>query len=444
MFTRITAATRDILQSEKGVVAIQMALVMTALLGMAGLAIDIGFALDKQRQMQSAADGAAFSAAIAKSTGHPAAFSTEAYAVAGQVGFVNGANGVTVTVNNPPVSPPASAADAANASAIQVIIQQPQTLPLVSTMCSLLPSGSCSGAVVVAAQAVAKLGSGAGCALETLGGSGTGVTISNGATVTLTSCGLVANSTGNPAILVTGGATLNTQSVSSSGFTTTSGGATINATNGIKNNQTAVLDPYAGVAMPSITGSCPSLPTVACQAGGTSYGWKSTPYNLVPGVWTNGVTFGSGMTYNMSPGVYFVDRGTFQPAGGITLNGTGVTIVLTSSTGSNYATASLGNGANVTLVAPTTGATQGIVFFGDRNAPLANTQNFAGGATFSFTGAIYFPSTTVQFSGGVTNPTGCTQLIAGNIQFNGGANFQNNCAGAGTSSIGGGATSFIE
>ena len=223
MFTRITAATRDILQSEKGVVAIQMALVMTALLGMAGLAIDIGFALDKQRQMQSAADGAAFSAAIAKSTGHPAAFSTEAYAVAGQVGFVNGANGVTVTVNNPPVSPPASGADAANASAIQVIIQQPQTLPLVSTVCSLLPSGSCSGAVVVAAQAVAKLGSGAGCALETLGGSGAGVTISNGATVTLTSCGLVANSTGNPAILVTGGATLNTQSVSSSGFTTTSG-----------------------------------------------------------------------------------------------------------------------------------------------------------------------------------------------------------------------------
>ena len=46
--------------------------------------------------MQSAADGAAFSAAVAKSTGQPAAFSTEAYAVAGQVGFVNGANGVLI------------------------------------------------------------------------------------------------------------------------------------------------------------------------------------------------------------------------------------------------------------------------------------------------------------------------------------------------------------
>ena len=66
MFTRIAAAASNILQSEKGVVAIQMALIMTALLGMAGLAIDIGFALYKQRQMQSAADGAAFSAAVAK------------------------------------------------------------------------------------------------------------------------------------------------------------------------------------------------------------------------------------------------------------------------------------------------------------------------------------------------------------------------------------------
>ena len=88
----------------------------------ARLATDVGYAYYMHRQMQSAADAAAFSAAIAKSSGSPA-ISTEAYAVAGQVGFVNGANGVTVTVNNPPVSPPASATDAANTSAVQVIIQ---------------------------------------------------------------------------------------------------------------------------------------------------------------------------------------------------------------------------------------------------------------------------------------------------------------------------------
>ena len=84
MFTRFAALARNFLQAKEGAVAIQMALMMPVLIGMGALAIDIGFALYKQRQMQSAADAAAFSAAIAKSTGHPATFSTEAYAVAGR------------------------------------------------------------------------------------------------------------------------------------------------------------------------------------------------------------------------------------------------------------------------------------------------------------------------------------------------------------------------
>ena len=136
---------------EDGAVAIQMALISVVLLGMTGLATDVGYAYYVHRQMQSAADTAAFSAAIAKSNNSPS--TTEAYAVAGQVGFVNGANGATVTVNNPPVSPPATATDAANASAIQVIVQQPLTLPLISAVCSML-GGTCSGAVTMGAQAV--------------------------------------------------------------------------------------------------------------------------------------------------------------------------------------------------------------------------------------------------------------------------------------------------
>ena len=166
MFIRFAALARNFLQAKDGAVAIQMALTMTVLLGMAGLATDIGFALYKHRQMQSAADAAAFSAAIAKSTNHPA-ITTEAYGVAAQVGFVNGANGVTVTVNNPPVSPPATAADAANASAVQVIIQQPQTLPLVSA-CS---HSAYSGTFNVAAQAVASPGAGGACAWQLTGSS---------------------------------------------------------------------------------------------------------------------------------------------------------------------------------------------------------------------------------------------------------------------------------
>ena len=231
MLTRIAALARNIRQSCEGAIAIQMAIILVAMLGMAALATDIGFALYKHRQMQAAADAAAYSAAIAKSTGHPAAFRTEAYAVAGQVGFVNGANGVSITVNNPPVSPPASATDAANASAVQVIIRQPQSLPLVSLLYS--------GAFNLAAQAVATAGSsGSGCALQLSPSANPGVSIGNGATVTLKSCGMDVCSTGSTALSISGGAALkltnasgnlsSSQSVSVAGTASITNGATIN------------------------------------------------------------------------------------------------------------------------------------------------------------------------------------------------------------------------
>ena len=343
MFIRFAALARNFLQAKDGAVAIQMALTMTVLLGMAGLATDIGFALYKHRQMQSAADAAAFSAAIAKSTNHPA-ITTEAYGVAAQVGFVNGANNVTVTVNNPPVSPPATAADAANASAVQVIIQQPQTLPLVS----LLYSGTFN----VAAQAVASPGAGGACAWQLTGSANPGVSIGNGATVNLIQCGLTVCSTassGSKALSISGGAALNIKNnsgnfsssypVSVAGGASITNGATINGVSNTcqsptcKQNQGACVnaDPYAGVTMPTMPGGC-SLGIAK------SYGYSATLQTINPGVWCNGVSFGSSAQIKLNPGVYYVNGGNFNVGGAVTMTGTGVTIVLTGSASDGYST----------------------------------------------------------------------------------------------------------
>ena len=67
MFARFAALARNFLQAKDGAVAIQMALIMVVLIGMGALATDIGYALFVQRQLQSAADASAFSAAIAQS-----------------------------------------------------------------------------------------------------------------------------------------------------------------------------------------------------------------------------------------------------------------------------------------------------------------------------------------------------------------------------------------
>ena len=457
MFTRIAALARNIRQSREGAVAIQMALIFTALIGMGALASEIGFALYKHRQMQSAADAAAYGAAIAKSTGYPATLATEAYADAAAVGFVNGVNGVTIAVNNPPTSGP----NTANTSAIEVIITQPQTLTVVGAVNSLTGSANPSGLFNLGVRAVATAGSGSGCAAQLLPNQNPGVTIGNGATVTMISCGMAVCSTGNTALSMSGGTNLklcDTAScspfstkltVSVAGQASVTNGAQINNVGSCtaptcKQSQGACaanVNPYASVTMPSMAG-------LSCQPT-NSYGHSNSGLQTIsPGKYCNGLAFTNDANVKMNPGVYFVDRGSFNVGGNVILNGTGVTIVLTSSTGSNYATASIGNGANVTLAAPTTGTTQGIAFFGDPNAPWSSQaskqQTFGGGASMNITGALYFPSTQVNFNNGISNPSGCTQLIAGTINFQGGAQFSNNCAGTGTGSIGGGATTLVE
>jgi hypothetical protein len=441
MFIWIAALARNIRESREGAVAIHMALIFIAMLGVVGLATDIGFVMYKHGQMQVAADGAAYSAAIAISTNNPTNITTQADAVAGQAGFVTGTNGVTITVNNPPATGP----NTTNTSAVEVIIQQPQTLPLVGLLYS--------GAFNLGVRAVAiggAAGGGGGCALQKNPTANPGVTISNGATVDLVGCGLNVCSTattGNDALSMSGGTHLNlcttlacssfsTQSVSVAGAASVTNGAQINNVGSCtaptcKTSQGACaanVDPYANVVMPT-SGGC---------SNGTnkSYGHSNSGLQtLNPGVWCSGVSFTNDAQIKLNPGVYYVSGGNFNVGGAVQMTGTGVTIILTGS-GSNYANATIGNGATVTLSAPTTGTTAGLAVVGDPNAPSSTpSSSFGGGATMNITGALYFPTETVQFTNGIANPSGCTQLIAGSMVFNGGASFSNNCPGTGTKPI---------
>lgn len=424
MINRIATFLETFRRVRRGSVAIQIGLMLTIIVGMGALGVEITFLMYKHRQMQSAADSAALGAATALATGHPADHVLEARAIAASLGFVHGVDSTTVAVNRPPLT----GVHTADAAAVEVIVSQPQFL----TMVGLFREGLFS----VGAHAVAVLGgTGNFCVLELNTGTATGVSMSNGAVVNLALCGLAANSTGSAALSVIGGATLNAKSVSVSGNVSVTNGGKINATDGVKTYQPNVPDPYAGVARPSFSG---------CKFSNKSLGHSSSTQYLSPGVYCNGLAMTNDAVVVMNPGVYIIDRGTFQVGGAVRLTGTGVTIVLTKSTGSNYAVVSIGNGANVTLSAPTTGATAGLVFFGDRNAPLSKTSNFGGGATVNITGAIYMPTQTVTFSNGIANPSGCTQLIAGKIQFSGGAQFKNDCTNTGVSAIGATATTLVE
>jgi hypothetical protein len=295
-----------------------------------------------------------------------------------------------------------------------------------------------SGTWTITARAVAAKGSAGGYCVLSLDSSTSGnVAINNGASLTLNQCGMAVGATGAQALVVAGGSTLTANSVSVGGDVYP-GGGTITATNGIKTQQPQVANPYAAIAVPTGTG---------CKYGSAGnplhvLGWQN-PTLSADGVYCGGLTIDSGGTVAMNPGVYIINGGSFSLQGGTSLTGTGVTIVLTGS-GTDYATASVGNGTSMTLSAPTTGATKGLAFFQNPAAPNTGTDSFAGGTTMAITGALYFPSQKVTYNNGSTAGATCTQLIAWRMAFAGGATFNSNCGSAGVSTIGGGPSQLVE
>jgi hypothetical protein len=116
------------------------------------------------------------------------------------------------------------------------------------------------------------------------------------------------------------------------------------------------------------------------RSNGTAQSYRhsnSGLQTLSPGVWCNGVSFTNDAQIKWNPGVHYVNRGNFNVGGAVNMTGTGVTIISTGS-GNTFANATIGNGAAVTLSAPTTGTTQGLVLVGDPNAPSSTPSSFFG------------------------------------------------------------------
>jgi Flp pilus assembly protein TadG len=118
-------SARGFFGDRSGIVVVLVALAMPVLLGLTAFAVDVSQWSSKKNSIQAAADNSVLSAVMAAAQAGAtfAQIQNQAFAVAAATGFTNLLNGVTVTVNNPPTSGP----NAANTSAYEVIIEQPQT-----------------------------------------------------------------------------------------------------------------------------------------------------------------------------------------------------------------------------------------------------------------------------------------------------------------------------
>jgi hypothetical protein len=400
-------------EGRRGAVAVLVALMLVVIIGFVSLGTEAVLLLLTSRHMQSAADAAALASVTARLSGHPADYRQEAFALTAAAGFANGQNGTTVTVNNPP----ATGNYAGASDAVEVLIAQPQTLALAKV--------AYSGPFTVRARSVAHSSGNGACALTLDPAASDSLSMNGTTTADFVGCDVAVNSTSTTAVSLKGGAILNTNHLYDSGGYTLTGGAQINATGGITTQAVPTADPYAGYAMPAI-GACLK----------NNYNPPAS-ITISPGVYCNGITVHNGVALTLNPGIYIIDRGSFDLTGGATLSGAGVTIVLTSSTGANYPTVSILGGAAVTLSAPSGGATAGLVFFQDRNAPTSGTNTLNGGTSQSITGGLYFPQQTVDFGGGTTSNTTCIQIIARELRLIGNATLKGDCAGTGVKPIGG-------
>jgi Flp pilus assembly protein TadG len=255
----------------------------------------------------------------------------------------------------------------------------------------------------------------AGCVMALNKTAASAISLGGSTTVNLSNCSLFSNSSSDTAVSVGGSASLTALSIGAVGGVS-AGTSNVTLTHGIQAHIGAISNPYADVTVPTFSGCTDT--NVRVKSATT----------LSPGVYCNGISVNAGGALTLNPGIYYIDRGNFSVNGGGTVTGTGVTLIFTSSTGMNYATATINGNASINLTAPSSGSTAGIVIFGDPNAPVGTAINLSGGSTQAFGGAIYAPTGAITYTGGASTSSSCTQIIGDTVTFTGNSSVAINCS----------------
>jgi Flp pilus assembly protein TadG len=410
-----------LLAGERGSVAVQIAILLIALIGFVALGTEIVSLMMTKRQMQSAADSAALAAGTAIVKGYPTSYADEAYALARAAGFVNGQESTSVQVHRPP----SMGNYTASSDAVEVVITRSQNLALISLLRS--------GLFDLAVHAVALTTSAGEVCVLSLETTQTGVSTNGTTNANLVNCSLGINSTSSNALDLVGGAQISAQSITMAGSYSQTNNTTITAAEGIDTGAATLQDPYADLSPPSV-GTCNQ----------TNFRPKVNSPPASPGVYCGGITLTGGVSLKLNPGTYILDRGSLSVSGNSTLTGTGVTIILTSKNGNNIGGVSIAGGSIIDLTAPTSGTYEGIAFYQDARASTSGTNTFTGGTAQSIVGAIYFPRQEVQYGGGANTTSRCTQIVSRTIRLIGNAQLQLNCTGVGVDPIGTPSTRLVE
>lgn len=397
------------LKDEGGNVLVLTVLSFTLLISFLAFAIDVGNVYYAQRQVQTLADTAAIAGALETSAcgaprcGVMQTAVTTALTEGGnptptlfqQCAAASG-TGLLLTLNNGPCALGTSDPNNGDTNYVEVVVTKQVTTFFAGIIG--YPTFQIS-ARAEAGHAVAPAGNSGPCMNLTGGGNQT-LLLNSGATIkdaTGSTCGLMVDSSasgtcagGTPAVMANSGATVNVSSFNIVGKYCNNG-ASLNPVP--TTGASAVADPFAAEIAAGTLSTPPKgdtqyqLPPNQSQYLSTVSGTTT----LKPGYYPQGLNFnGSGYTVTLNPGVYYMDGNVMM--GGVTINGSGVTIYMASGQ------LNMNSAATVNLTAPTSGPTAGLAIW---QAASDNYQmNLDSAVNSSWGGAIYLPGAQLTLNSG--------------------------------------------
>jgi len=403
---RLNALLRD--RSANATVVTAFSLL--SLIGGAGLATDtIQWTLWK-RQLQRMTDSASLAGAFAKARGK-SSDTTRATAQT-ELDRYTSLNMITLTGTTSIEVGTLSGYD----NAVRTTIQTNRALPFSSMFMRTSPT-------IQATSTAAAVGFGAYCVVSLEDTATTGITIQGSSNVQL-GCGMATNSQGTNALSAGGSARLTASPLAAVGNIPAS--SVFTSSTVLQPYSIPQPDPYASLTVPTLPSCNQSINVAPSNGNGNS---STRIQNNGNGVSCyKDIKLQGNVTFD--PGVYIIDGAS---GGGLTVNsgavvsGTGVVFIFTTSSTdkTTVANVTINGGAQVNLTAPNKNTCSGtacnyagILMYQDQSALLkTNANKINGNSASSYSGAFYFASQELQFSGDSGMRTTCIQLVARQVTF---------------------------
>lgn len=411
MFRRLAKKLR---RHERGNVTMLVAAGLPALIGSAGLAVDMTQWYMWKRELQHSVDQAALSAAFALADNE----SSNLYLLRARQEFDTNQD-ITKSFSSTPTVQLANYAGGVGNSVV-VAASASKRLPFSGFLTNA------AAEVGVVAQAAFRPGANYQACLVATDEDGTGIDVGGNASVDA-KCGMAALSCAEDAVVIDGSATVVTDSIA------TCGTASVPPANQsvVAENVQGLVDIYKDLIPPDD----PTPREYKCEKVGRG-SHQSTLALLQPGTYPGGIALGC--TTMLSSGIYVIDGGVLDLAANYDATGSNVMFVLKNGARIKFGGSGNSNRINLTPIQASdfVGTSYeadadkygGMLVFEDReNNPASPGHQLNGNSNSVIEGKIYLPSGGITILGTADVTAECLQISARTITISGNAYLRTLC-----------------